>query len=292
MTQPLFIYAHIEKCGGTTINSLCRSVLGTRHVDIVPRDKEAMLINQQDLDDTLRICPGAISLSGHSIRPHLELDFGDRAPKYFTLLRDPVKRYVSDYKHFVELCGFTGSFEDWLEVEDRQNFQVRAIAGNADLAAAKEIVQNRVALCGCLEEFDAFMNALQRLMSPHGLGTEYHVANQAGQRDQRPFQRILFRAAKGFAKPPEKAPAPQVDVTPYLDAIEERNQLDRALHRFVKEEVFPSQAAALATHDSKPARPATRGRLRNMLFRNLIYKPRMGYPPFVFHSLPRYRNPS
>ena len=293
MSQPLFIYAHIEKCGGTTINHLCRSVFGARHVDVVPRDRGAMLVSQRDLDDTLSICPRIASLSGHSIRPFLDLDFGDRDPQYFTLLRDPVERYVSDFRHFVELCGFSGSFEDWLEVEDRQNFQVRAMAGDLDLDKAKDVVRERVALCGCLDQFDAFMESLHKLMTPHGLGTVYKVSNQAGQRDRRPFQRILFRAAKGFDEQSERETLTSVDVDRYRTAIEERNQLDIALYKYVNEEVFPAQASELASRESAPALPSSSRQLyANILFRNLIYKPRMGYPPFVFHSLPRYRSPS
>lgn len=270
----MLAFVHIEKCGGTTLVHTLRRAFGLDHFDVLPRDKSSHLFTSADLAQVLRLRPRVKSLAGHSIRLRSRLERVVPEVRYYTLLRDPVRRYVSDFYHFVDLLGFPDDFEHWLSLTDRHDFQTRAIAGTADVAAAKELLTSRFAAVGIVEEYDTFLDSLAGLAHPRRLEHRSRVRNAADQR----------RGRHG-----------KVPLERFRDAIIARNRLDLELYDHVRRVILPEQEArrdrgggSRSTGAARTIFGSWRG-LQNLLFRNLIYKPYLGYLPFRPHALPRYR---
>jgi hypothetical protein len=273
----MLAFVHIEKCGGTTLLHSLRRAFGVDHFDVMPRDKSSMLFGPDDMRALLALRSGARSIAGHTVRPRSNLESVVPDVRYYTLLRDPVARYVSDFRHFVDLLGFPDDFELWLGREDRRDFQTRAIAGTDDVEEAKRVLKERLALVGVVEEYADFLGKLRALAEPHHLSADYEVRNRASQRKSR-------------RKP--------LELERFRERILEQNRLDLELYEYARSVVIPGQSLRFRGRlaEGAPEAPGASARVRerlrawtNRAYRNLIYKPYMGYAPFKTHALPPYR---
>ncbi len=280
----MLAFVHIEKCGGTTLLHQLRRGFGIDHFDVIPKDKEAVLFGADDMRALLKLRPSVKSIAGHSVRIHSGLESVVERVSYYTILRDPVARYISDYQHFVDLLDFPDDFERWLDFEARHNFQTRAIAGSDDLEAAKTILRSRFDLVGLVEEYGEFLEQLSLLSPSCGLSLECEVRNSAEQR-------------KSHRKP--------LPLDQFREQIIENNRMDLALYEDARDVLLPEQrerfsarcegAISTTAATGQPRRHPLRERTRasmNRLYRNLIYKPYLGYAPFRYHALPPYRKRS
>lgn len=279
----MLAFVHIEKCGGTTLIDLLRRNFFLDHVDVIPRDHNSMLLSAYDLTRLLRLRPSTISIAGHSVRVHADLESCGQPLVYYTCLRNPVKRFVSDYLHFAELLGYRNGIDQFLHWGERNNFQTRAIAGEADVAAAQQILAERFAVVGLLEQFDDFLqdlSAIVRSHTGHEMQLDYQIRNTRSDRSSQSEARTEAESR--------------------TEAIAEANALDMQLYEFVERTLLPSRRAesSPATIPMKPgvyhrglaARvvPTSLQPRAYTLYRNMIYKPYMGYWPGP-HRLPVYR---
>lgn len=279
----MLAFVHIEKCGGTTLIDLLRRNFFLDHVDVIPRDQSSMLLSPDDLTRLFKLRPTTISVAGHSIRTHAGLDSCGVPLMYYTCLRNPVKRFISDYLHFVELLGSRESVLDFLKREDRCNFQTQAIAGEADLEAAKQILAERFAVVGLLEQFDQFLSDLHTAVQEHtgySMDLNYRIQNTRSD-----------RASKTTARK---------EAEKHRDAIAAANDLDIQLYEFVANELMPARSGetvpATISIEAARYRPGWSARAvpkslqprAYTLYRNMIYKPYMGHWPGP-HRLPVYR---
>ena len=279
--RTLLAFVHIEKCGGTTLIDALRRTFVLNHVDAIPRDSDAMLFRASDLRHLLRLRPRLASLSGHSIRIQSGLEEAFPKVAYFTCLRDPIRRYLSEYYYFVEKLGMPADFNRWLDRTDRHDFQTRSIAGVQDIGAARRILDERFAMVGVLEEFDEFFGRLRATV----LGTTgaallpiRGILNTRGGRSALPSQEELLDR--------------------FGNLIEDANRLDLQLYRHAKEITIPRQ--------SEETGPALRDQARwtdetgcvswladyaslvlYRSYRNLVYKPYVNRWPGP-HHLPAY----
>lgn len=159
---PLVAFVHIEKAAGTTLIHILRTIYCGAYLDVRPLTKCSNgVFASRDLKAVRMIVPGLRCIAGHSIVPYSDLS----DVNYITLLRDPVKRYLSHYQHWVERKGLQLTFEEFLDNEEMSNFQTKKIAGSDDVDKAKALLRNRFLLAGCVEEFDAFLVLLASLTS-------------------------------------------------------------------------------------------------------------------------------
>lgn len=280
----MLAFAHIEKCGGSTLLDLLRRNFVLDHCDVIPRDKNSMLLSPSDLKTLLRLRPSLKSLAGHSIRLHCGLDPHVAGLRYVTCLRDPVRRCISEYQFFfVALMPKPVEFERWLAREERQNFQTRAIAGEPNVERAKQLLDESFSVVGVLEQFDDFLSALAWLAHDDlnmTLDRRYEVQNAITQRRR-----------------PSKVPDPPSD---FRDQIVEANALDIELYQHALTVTLPRQrdrlralgweAHPVSQHTNVIERLSAARKLAfYRLYRNLVYKPAMGYWP-AKHALPIYRN--
>jgi hypothetical protein len=272
---------HIEKCGGTTLIDVLRRNFQLDHFDVIPRNRQAMLFTADDLDDLLKFRPTVRSIAGHSVRLSADLQTIVPGIQFVTCLRDPVRRYVSDYCHFIDRLGARCDFAQWLAREDRHNFQAQSIAGRADLNDAIHLVETRFAAVGVLELFDdllAQLAAIVRRSMRIELDTWYEIRNSR-------------RTRRG------SSPASEL-VARFRKEIVAANKLDIELYDYVRKVVLPRQAQQLGTAGADRSVSlgvrGWRGRWRDTqrrvlyrLYRNLVYKPHVGRLPLP-HRLPIY----
>jgi hypothetical protein len=272
---------HIEKCGGTTLIDVLRRSFRLDHFDVIPRDHHAMLFTPNDLRDLRAFRPTVKSIAGHSVRVWADLETAAPGIQLITCLRDPVKRYVSDYCHFVDRLGSRCDFAQWLEREDRHNFQTRSIAGESDLRAAIDLLETRFAAIGVLERFDDLLLKLALLVR-RSMRTEldcwYEIRNSRGSR-------------------PGSASTSEL-ISSFREKIIAVNAIDIQLYDYVRNVLVPRQDQEFGiTNQDIPRsqRPRewrvrwrdARRQLLYRLYRNLVYKPHVGRLPLP-HRLPIY----
>ena len=277
----MIAFVHIEKCGGTTLIAMLRQAFFLDHFDVIPRDRRGMRFTPEDLEHVRRLRPSVKSLAGHSIR--LDARLHEHAPvRYFTLLRDPVKRYLSDFEHLGKrfllkdhVHEGDDCFERWLDMTERHDFQSKAIASTADANRACELLDSHFAVVGTVEEYADFLLALGEVVTrrfdvrlPPPPDARNVRGNQSDVVAQR--ARLLDR---------------------YGDRVDAANRQDLALYRHVARKatarVGGDQPLAAAP-SSATAKPSTSRATLAWIYRNAIYKPYVGRLPFVPHALPAY----
>ena len=272
----LIVFSHIEKCGGTTLIKHFRRIFGARHCDIIPQDRDAMHVSEADVKKTHRLLPGLRSVAGHSIRSQ-QIEYWkrhfDSAAVPIILLRNPVDRYLSDFRHFVRQFGFADSLSRWIAYLPRQNFMTKAIAGTPCSAQALEILQSHYSAVGVLENFDDFLHQVASAAEVPELNTGYQVENRGWGAERSLGELEQFRSE-----------------------IESINEEDIKLYRAVKASIIRTDRASRQNSaeqefvNSSPV-PLFRQNInnfQNLVVRNLYYKPGMGYPPGPYR-LPFYR---
>ncbi|RFU64583.1 sulfotransferase family 2 domain-containing protein [Bacillus sp. V59.32b] len=156
--EKLLIYMHIPKTGGTTMKNIIQKQYDPREVwfhmekDMLPKLEQKL--KKKDLK-----CVGGhcwYGLHQHFHKPYT----------YFTMLRDPIDRVVSEYYYILERphhkaypAVVTMDLMDFIQEFPLKssNQHTRRISGNIkspNLEAAKENIKNDFAIVGLSEMFD------------------------------------------------------------------------------------------------------------------------------------------
>jgi Sulfotransferase family len=272
---------HIEKCGGTTLIDVLRRNFRLDHFDVIPRERDSMVFTADDLRDLLDFRPTVQSIAGHSVRLGSALQSVVPGIQFVTCVRDPVRRYVSDYCHFVDRLGSQCDFSQWLKRTDRHNFQTRSIAGEPNLSDAIELLETSFAAVGILERFDELLIHLATIAR-----NTLHVELDLWYEIQNPR-----RSRRGRESASEL-------IARHEHEIAEVNALDIQLYGFVRDVLVPRQRLknGLVNAEMHPGQRTrdwherwrdARRRLLCRLYRNLLYKPHVGRLPAP-HRLPIY----
>ena len=249
MSDALIAFVHTEKTGGITLNRVLQKSYGARHCDvqtIAPRQKE---FENRDFRLVKMAHPWLESIAGHKIRPFVDLN---GQVKFFTFLREPVKRCISHYQFQVRAMQQTRSFETWILQEYYRNHQTKKIAGVEDVAKAIEILEERFVFVGLTERFDESLHLFNRLLS-NRLDVAYEKQNVASDNSIR----------DSIMADPK-----------LLQLAREANELDTQLYDYVVTELYPRYRARAEALPETDARPAGASNLPlNRLYRNVVYKP-------------------
>jgi len=267
----IIAFEHIEKCAGTSVIQALREVYGENHFDLIPKDKSAMFASPSDIVRAAKLNPRLKSIAGHSIRGGINcLDTDGLSMKYYTILRDPVKRMWSDYKYSRNVLGFKGDIKSFVAETGRRNFLAKSLCGEEDYLAAIENLETRYEMFGVVENFSAFVEGLSLLTGFDLSGYKTKKANAAIKTEDHEFGKC-----QAFIKS-ENA----VDIKIYEYAV----KLCGEKGYFYKGNSESKIQLTSLKHSSKIAY------FKNLMFRNLVYKPYMGYLPFKNHALPLYRS--
>jgi hypothetical protein len=241
----MLAFIHLQKAAGTSVAWILRSSFGPRHFDApLPRYLTKPVFSGSDLRYWQRYYPRLESIAGHSVVPYNDLDEVCPNIKYFTLMREPVRRMASWYQYQVQQKrrGRSDSpFEDWIQKEFRHNWQTRRIAGTVDVDAAIQMIRNKGIFVGLVGSFDESMLLLKALVSDD-LDIAYRRRNVA--RADTITENLL---ASDRAR----------------QMLIEANGADLELYDFVKSELYPSYRREygaslkddLAHYQTSPGRP-------------------------------------
>jgi len=214
----LICFLHIEKAAGTTVHEILRNNFwnyfwespyiyypGDEAQKFHLQSKELFLIGKKIL--------GFRAFGGHGIR--IFEDYGKAFNNdvfYFTFLRDPIKRYLSNYffqKYNMELDR---SFEEYLADDYFSNFMTKKIGGKSDYDLAVEIINKYNVFVGIVEMFDV---SLIRLKQKLDLNNKFWINYE---------KRNVNQSKYGYAEVLQKL------IQKYEGKIYENNQIDIKLY--------------------------------------------------------------
>jgi len=110
-----FIYTHIPKCGGTSFRALIyesalqsginKSLLYIPGFGDLPNDKNFDQLND---DEKNELSQKKLKIIANHCKfdDHLHFNLKLEKPFYFTILRDPIKRFISHYNFFYKKLGY------------------------------------------------------------------------------------------------------------------------------------------------------------------------------------------
>ncbi|MEN8133138.1 MAG: hypothetical protein ABFS45_23760, partial [Pseudomonadota bacterium] len=196
-------------------------------------------LTARDLTIYCRINPFVSCIGGHAVRPCSNLHEVVPEISYITLLRDPVERYLSQYRYWVEKLNKEITFDRFLDHRPAWNFQVSKIAGTGKLEYAKKLLDDRFLMVGTVERFDEFLVLLKGRLRPFDFDSTYRKKN--------------------IAKSEGMWAGELLDK--YGMQIMERNELDSELYRYVTDVMLPMEIDAYGDEfaaDVKHQRQANR----------------------------------
>ncbi len=254
---------HIKKTAGKSLKHIMRCAFGVHHCDVKRWRPEDEAFSAEDLRRLQRVHPKLASVAGHSIRSYSDLRDAEPTLRYYSFVRDPIKRCISEYQYSVHMgrCR-PGSFHDWIDDPAYRNVQVRSLAGSDDVEAAIGQIDDHISFVGMMEHFDesvALMQTLLGLPRFTPLQRRVNAASDHGIRDA-----ILED---------DKA----------MSAVARANTADVALFEYVSRVVYPRQqraasrcqvsVAGLRRSMSDQPRQFNARFVTNGIYRYLVYKP-------------------
>lgn len=215
----MYAFVHIEKAAGTTLIHILRRNFFMQYADVRPLSQSSQSIfNGKDLKSYLKLNPFIECIGGHSVVPYNGLDEVCVDIQYFTVLRDPIKRYLSQYEYTVHNRGRNMSFEQFLEWESLWNLQTTKIAGVPDAQKAIDILNEKFLVVGTVDQFDLFLATLKQAVNNKSLDVSYDEKN------------IGVKGNRG------------TNYEQYKDRILENNKQDVLLYDYCKNVLIPSQS--------------------------------------------------
>lgn len=167
----LLCFVHIERAGGTTLHHILRNnylTFLTLSPSLWTNDPSTVL-TAADLSRLLRWLPITKGIGGHNTRTYLDYETVTHRPlRYFTLLRDPIDRYISHFLYQVHAKRIAWSLDSFLSEPRFTNFMTTRIAGSPDISRAKQFLADHFSFVGLADQFDESLLLMRRMLDlPH-----------------------------------------------------------------------------------------------------------------------------
>lgn len=213
--RDILAFIHVEKAAGTTLIHILRYNFFLGHLDVRPYTIGAGgTFGPRDLAVALRVNPALRCIAGHSIKAFSGLETSGCRLRYITVLREPIKRYLSQFQYSIERRGQQITFEQFLRNDWFTNFQTKKFSATGDVEEAKRVLAEKMLLVGTSDRFDEFLLMLRRKLMPMQFDPAYQERNVG--RNTVPLSELLDRHA---------------------EQIYEQNRLDIELYRFATEDL-------------------------------------------------------
>lgn len=160
----MLAFIHIEKAAGTTVFKLLRRSFGASHCDVEPWDRSNDYFSAGDYRKLRWLYPSLRSIAGHSVKPYSDLETVRPDVRYFTFVRDPLRRCASHYQFQVQKMACKASFEEWIQRDEFRNFMTRKLAGGVDLERATHVAGQKLIFVGVVERFSESFVMLRRAL--------------------------------------------------------------------------------------------------------------------------------
>lgn len=254
-------FVHIPKTAGITVNRMLRNSFGTAHLDVQSWESFTTKVTAADVHRLRFIYPDLRSIAGHHLTVYGDLASILPGVRYLTFLRDPIRRTASFYQYQVQKMGLTIPFEEWISRPLQHDVQVKRIAGDGDVETAKRFLQDKFDFVGLTERFDESAVIMGSVFAGSGIDIHYRRSNVAA--DNRIKDGLIAdRTSRSL--------------------LEEANESDIHLYRYVADQLFPAQvdryagdlAADVAAFGAENEGYRWSPRYySNVIWRNLLYKP-------------------
>jgi hypothetical protein len=174
-------FVHIEKAAGTTFIHILRRNFLFRYLDVRPLSQSSGgIFLAKDLRVSLKVNPFIVAFGGHSVRPVGDLCDAFPGTRFVTILRDPIRRYISQFLYGNAVLNLNNTFERFLADENTHDFQTRKIAGSPSVATAKALLEKNFLAVGIVELFDIFLAELAARLRPFQFDTWHEARNVGG----------------------------------------------------------------------------------------------------------------
>jgi Sulfotransferase family len=273
----MYAFVHIDKTGGTTLTSILRRSFGTRHCDIrLPLAKRELdgrnhrsCIEAADLRRVQQIYRNLCGISGHNVKAYSNLQSARRDIRFFTILRDPMARFRSQFLNRGK-CHSADGFEVWANDEMTHNWQTKMIAGEPNAQKAIELLATQFEFVWFTERYDEGLVMLNQWMKEPGFRPEYRRVNQLSDK-RRPHD--IARQMWDLS---------YLDSDPVRTRIQAINAEDQKVYDFVAMTIYPRQVANYRGNLHKDTQQLQHRNRQNptltestfsKLMRNYVYKP-------------------
>jgi hypothetical protein len=273
----LYAFTHIDKTAGRTVRAVLQRSFGAGHCEIrtpyarrpADRNDRSVHVTADDLRKVRRIYRRLRGVAGHNVKPYSDLERAAPGIRYFTFLRDPVRRYLS---HFKNKAGTYGreDFERWAAAQWTHDFQTMTLAGEANVQKAIDLLAGRLGFVGFTEDFDESLLMLGEWLGEPDFRPEYRPVNRLVDKQR---ERDLVR---------EHSDLGYLDEPAVRDRLMEMNAIDQQVYDFAAREFLARQRRSYAG-DLAVDVAALRERneqitdwdeaLSSRLLRNWVYKP-------------------
>ena len=238
----MYVFSHLHKAAGTTVNHALRRTFGLRHLDVIPR--KGHLYKEEDLQYDFLKFKEPQSIAGHCLRPHIDYGIFEHEMEWYTIIRDPLRRCISHYQHQVQKLNKSISFLDWIQIDHYRNWMVKFYGGSSSVQQAIDCIHQKKV--GIIDVADGLETGMQRLFSGELMWKE-SVRNPAKNNTIR--DRIL--SSKEL-----------------MQELQEANKFDLELFRYMKSTKMNSLSNV---EFIKTVYPSV-NTLLSLIYRNLVYK--------------------
>lgn len=170
----LVCFLHIEKCAGTTTNDILKNNYWNYYLDSPYiyeglDDHQRFHLKCKELYLISKKIPGFKTFGGHSIR--IYENYGKLLNKdifYFTILRNPINRYISNYLFIKQNLKRNISFDEYLNNKYYSNFITKKIGGEENIDTALYVLNKYNVFVGFTKHYDLSLLFLQKLLQSYG----------------------------------------------------------------------------------------------------------------------------
>ncbi len=216
----MLCFVHVPKAAGTTVSFVLRQSLGHRFMELAPWVDDRRLVSPADIRLLRRWAPWIRHFGGHHVRAYSGLERVVPEIRYVTFLRDPVKRYLSDYYHLRYKNGRVANFHEFLGNRHWCDKQTKYIAGRADHEAAIELLEKRFQFVGLVEAMDESLALLGRRF------------------DELPLD-VRYGRPRNVARPGPAQQEVRDGWAQFEPRVRANNQHDLRLYEYVRDVLFP-----------------------------------------------------
>jgi len=241
--ENIFVFSHIPKAAGSTITHHLRCFYGINHCRA---HTDNSVYTPKYLVNDLKFYPRLKAISGHKVRAHVDFGEYENYMQWITMLREPISRFISQYRWWAKRHSPKMSFEEWCEAKGNQfaNFQVKWIAGEDNIDKAGMLLKHKFIGVGDQNEFQKSMLIFNSLFGKQIFPTNNIQVNKS-----------------------------TIEGNFDLQLAERYNLLDLELYKYFRQDIWPIQLRKKPLETGLKQRiPRQLNRMLNLGYHVLIYK--------------------